>query len=57
MDVSYSKGIYIGSDAFEKRIKDDYGIEKVARKTGATTEKVIKRTVIDRYINRLQYPN
>jgi len=33
-DSSYSKGNYIGSDAFEKKIKEDYGIEKVARKQG-----------------------
>lgn len=33
-DLSYSKGNYIGSDEFEKRIKDDYGIEKVTRKQG-----------------------
>lgn len=33
-DMSYSKGNYIGSEAFEKKIKEDYGIEKVARKQG-----------------------
>jgi len=32
--VSYSKGNYIGSEAFEKKIRDVYGIEKVARKQG-----------------------
>ena len=33
-DVSYSKGNYIGTVAFESKIKEDYGIEKVARKQG-----------------------
>ncbi len=39
MDISYSKGNYIGNDAFEKQIKEDYGIEKVARKQGRPREK------------------
>jgi len=33
-DTSFSKGNYIGSDEFEKKIKDDYGIEKISRKQG-----------------------
>jgi len=38
-DSSYSIGNYIGSEAFEKRIKDKYGLEKVARKQGRPRKK------------------
>jgi len=33
-DASFSKGNYIGSDEFEEKVKDEYGIEKISRKQG-----------------------
>jgi putative transposase len=33
-DVNYSRGNYIGSEKFEKKIKDEYEVEKVSPKRG-----------------------